>query len=39
MDLARWLERIAEPSLEASAAIDAFEAWLRENVVPRTEPA
>jgi death-on-curing protein len=37
MDLARWLERIADPSLEASDAIDAFEAWLRENVAPRTE--
>jgi death-on-curing protein len=37
MELAYWLERIADPSLGSSEAIGVFEAWLRANVVPRAE--
>jgi death-on-curing protein len=33
--LARQLEEIADPSRDATAAVDAFEAWLRANVQPR----
>ena len=32
LELARRLETAADPSLTPSAAVDAFEAWLRENV-------
>jgi prophage maintenance system killer protein len=35
MDLAQMLERVADPALNAAAATDAFEAWLRDNVTPR----
>lgn len=36
LELARQLERIADPSRDAGTALDAFEAWLRENVQPRS---
>ena len=35
--LARQFEQFAERSSEPDAAIDAFEAWLREYVQPRAE--
>jgi death-on-curing protein len=37
--LAQQLERIAERSADPSAAIDDFEAWLREHVRPRSGDA
>jgi death-on-curing protein len=37
--LAQQLERIAERSADPTAAADAFEAWLRQNVQPRTGTA
>ena len=36
--LARQFEQFAERSGEPDAAIDAFEAWLRQYVQPRPEP-
>jgi death-on-curing protein len=36
--LARQFEQFAERSSEPDAAIDAFEAWLRQYVQPRPEP-
>ena len=38
MDLARAFEQLAESSNEPDAAIDIFEAWLRQFVQPRPEP-
>src|SRR5215210_6206252 len=35
--LARQFEQFADRSNEPDAAIDAFEAWLRQNVQPRPE--
>jgi death on curing protein len=35
LDLARQFERFAERSADAEAAIDAFEAWLRQRIQPR----
>ena len=37
LELARQVERFAEHSNEPDAAIDAFEAWLRQYVQPRPE--
>ncbi len=36
--LARQFERFAERSGEPDAAIDVFEAWLRQHVQPQPEP-
>ena len=33
--LARQLEQVADPARDRTAALEAFEAWLRENVQPR----
>jgi death-on-curing protein len=38
LELARQFEQLAERSNEPDAAIDAFEAWLRQYVQPRPEP-
>jgi death-on-curing protein len=38
LQLARRFEQFAERSGEPDAAIDAFEAWLRQYVQPRSEP-
>jgi death-on-curing protein len=35
--LAQQLEQIADPAQDRTAAVDAFEMWLRENVRARTE--
>jgi death-on-curing protein len=38
LELARCFEQFAERSGEPDAAIDEFEAWLRQYVQPRPEP-
>ena len=38
LELARQFEQFAERSGEPDAAIEAFEAWLRQYVQPRPEP-